>query len=38
MKGVTSITVGVLMALRSYKDRKKLEVLAKLTGREEGFY
>ena len=36
-KGVTNITVGVLMVLRAYKDRKKLEALAKLSGREEGF-
>ena len=36
-KGVTSITVGVLIILRSYKDRKKLEELAKLSGQEEGF-
>ena len=35
--GVTSITVGVLMVLRSYKDRKKLEALAKLSGMDEGF-
>ena len=35
--GVTSITVGVLMVLRSYKDRKKLEALAKLSGHKEGF-
>ena len=35
-KGINSITVGVLMILRSYKDRKKLEALAKLTGKEEG--
>ena len=33
-KGVTSITVGVLMILRSYKDRKKLKALAKLTSRK----
>ena len=36
-KGINSITVGVLMILRSYKDRRKLEALAKLAGREEGF-
>ena len=36
-KDVRSITVGVLMILRAYKDRKKLEALAKLTGKEEGF-
>ena len=37
-KGVTSITGGVLMVLRSYDERKKLEALAKLSGQEEGFY
>ena len=36
-KGVTSITAGVLMVLRAYKDRKKLEALAKLSGEDEGF-
>ena len=36
-RGIHSITVGVLMILRSYKDREKLEALAKLTGPEEGF-
>ena len=36
-KGVTSITVAVLMILRSYNDRKKLEALGKLSGQEEGF-
>ena len=36
-KGVTSITVGVLVVLRSYKDRKKLKALTKLSGQEEGF-
>ena len=34
--GITSITVGVLMVLKSYRDRKKLEALAKLTGPGEG--
>ena len=37
VKAVTSITAGVLMVLRSYNDRKKLEALAKLTGSDEGF-
>ena len=36
-KGVTSIMVGVLMILRAYNNRKKLEALAKLSGQEEGF-
>ena len=36
-KGVSSITVDVLMVLRSYNDRKELEALAKLSGQEEGF-
>ena len=36
-RGITSIMVGVLMILRGYKDRKKLEDLARLSGREEGF-
>ena len=35
-RGVTSITVGVLMILRAYKDRKKLEALAKVSGEDEG--
>ena len=37
-KGITSITVGVLMVLRSYKYSKKLEALAKLSVEDEGFY
>ena len=36
-EGVTSMTVCVLMVLRSYNDRKKLNALAKLSGQEEGF-
>ena len=36
-RGITSITVGVLMIQRGYKDRKKLEALAKLSGEDEGF-
>ena len=36
-RGITSITVGVLMIQRGYKDRKKLEALAKLSGEEGGF-
>ena len=36
-KGVTSITVGVVMVPWSSNDRKKLEALAKLSGQEEGF-
>ena len=36
-KGVNSITVGVLMILRSYNYRKKLDALAKLSGSDEGF-
>ena len=34
---IMGITVGVLMIPKAYKDRKKLEVLAKLIGEEEGF-
>ena len=36
-RGITCITVSVLMILRSFKGRKKLEALVKLTGLEEGF-
>ena len=36
-KGVSSIMVGVLMVLKSYNDRKKLEAMAKLSGGDEGF-
>eukprot|EP00518_Triparma_eleuthera_P004837 CAMPEP_0182464466 /NCGR_PEP_ID=MMETSP1319-20130603/8660_1 /TAXON_ID=172717 /ORGANISM="Bolidomonas pacifica, Strain RCC208" /LENGTH=512 /DNA_ID=CAMNT_0024664109 /DNA_START=147 /DNA_END=1685 /DNA_ORIENTATION=- len=36
-RGINGITVGVLMILRSYRDRGKLEALAKLTGPDEGF-
>ena len=36
-KGINRITVGVLMILRSCKDTKKLEALAKLCCSDEGF-
>ena len=36
-KGIRSIRVDVLMIQKSYKDKKKLEVLAKLCGYDEGF-
>ena len=36
-RGIKGITLGILMILKSYKDRKKLELLAKLTGSDEGF-
>ena len=34
---ITGTTVGILMILRVYKDRKKLEALAELSGSDEGF-
>ena len=35
-RGITSITVGVLMIIMAYNDRSKLEALAKLSGSDEG--
>ena len=37
-RGITGITVGILMILRApYKDKKKLKALVKLSGPDEGF-
>ena len=36
-RGISSMMVGVLMILKSSKDRKSLEALAKLSGRDDGF-